>query len=171
MILILMRHGIAVEPGDPAFPSDHERPLSPQGRKRTIAAVRGMLELGIQPDRIITSPLRRARQTAEILGAEFSISGNQLTESAALTPDADPQQVTKELRGFSADECIILVGHEPHLSMLTSYLLTGEPDGMNVVFKKAAVCGLELSGETGEPRGTLQFLLQPRHLRAASDND
>ncbi|MBL8878418.1 MAG: phosphohistidine phosphatase SixA [Phycisphaerales bacterium] len=169
MRLLLMRHGVAVEPGDPAFPSDHDRPLSPQGRKRTIATVRGMLELGIKPDRIVTSPLRRARQTAEIVAAEFSIGGGQLSESAGLTPDADPQQIAREVRGYSADECVVLIGHEPHLSMLASHLLTGESDGMDILLKKAAVCGIELSG--GEARGTLHFLLQPKHLRAAADGD
>lgn len=171
MQLILMRHGIAVEPGDPSFPIDHERPLSPQGRKRTIAAVRGMRELGIKLDRIITSPLRRARQTAEILAAEFSIATGQMTESPSLAPDAPPAQTLRELRGSSADENVVLVGHEPHLSSFASLLLTGESSGIDLVFKKAAICGIELVLDTGEPRGVLQFLLQPKHLRAATEID
>lgn len=171
MLVLLMRHGIAVEPGDPAFPIDHDRPLSPQGRKRTIAAVRGMRKLGMRPDVVITSPLRRARQTAEIVAAEFGIPGGQMIESATLTPDAAPEQVIRELHGQTADATVLLIGHEPHLSSLASLLLIGDTNGLYIVFKKAAVCGVEWASDDGQQQGTLRFLLQPRHLRSSNDED
>ena len=66
MDLYILRHGKA-EPYGQAYPSDHLRPLMPKGRKRTKLSVKGMKAVGVNVDLIVSSPILRARQTAEIV--------------------------------------------------------------------------------------------------------
>ncbi|MBM3462072.1 MAG: phosphohistidine phosphatase SixA, partial [Armatimonadetes bacterium] len=67
MDLYILRHGIAYDHGHPDYPDDDSRPLTPKGRRRTRRIARGMRDLGLRFDAILTSPLPRARQTAEIV--------------------------------------------------------------------------------------------------------
>ena len=117
MNLYLLRHGIAAAKDDPAFESDSERPLTKKGIKKFRKAARGIERLGVSFDAILSSPLVRARQTAdivaEILGQESSVD-----EIPALAPDSSPEQLLSELSSVEGKEHVMLVGHEPFLGEL-----------------------------------------------------
>ena len=141
----IFRHGIAIDPTDPACPTDPQRFLTDKGKARTRAGARGLKAIGIAPDLIVTSPYVRARQTAEILREELAPE-TPLEESDALTPMADPTRIVELLRE-RAEQNVMCVGHAPHLDLLVAYLAgTDEPV---TSLKKAGCASLEV--RTGRP--------------------
>ena len=141
----IFRHGIAIDPTDPACPTDPQRFLTDKGKARTRAGARGLKAIGIAPDLIVTSPYVRARQTAEILREELAPE-TPLEESDALTPMADPTKIVETLRE-RAEQNLLVVGHAPHLDLLVAYL-TGTDDPVTSL-KKAGAASIEI--RTGRP--------------------
>ena len=162
MDLYLVRHAIAAERGDGAFPNDEERPLTPDGIHKFRLAARGLSELGMKPARIVSSPLLRAKQTAEIL-RDAVAKDVVITISPALTPNAEYGALIKAIAPY-ADEEVAVVGHEPHLSGLASYLLVGG-DAAMLEFKKGAVAHLKFPERAAPGAGSLEWLIQPGALR------
>jgi phosphohistidine phosphatase len=164
MRISLLRHGIAVDRGTPGYDDDSQRPLTAKGERRMRRAAEGILALKLSYDLMLSSPYRRAQQTADIVAQVLTISdGPRLV--AALTPDGDPRQLLEELR--SADHTpqnIMLVGHEPYLSRLCSTLLTGNPN-LSVAMRKGGLCTLELDTLRFGRCAQLIWLLTPRQLR------
>ncbi|MEA5565274.1 phosphohistidine phosphatase SixA [Anabaena sp. UHCC 0399] len=163
MEIYLIRHGIAEE--QQPFIKDEERKLTKEGRQKTEKVAQRMKTLGLQFDLIVTSPLVRARQTAEILlEAELS---SQLEESNHLAPNG---HISSWLdywlrpKNFNQDTQLALVGHEPCLSNWAEILLWGEVKG-GLVLKKAGMIGVKLP-EIGLPVGRSQmfWLTPPRYL-------
>ena len=151
--LLLLRHGIAQERGGPT--PEPLRALTPAGRTRTRAVVERLAELDLRADRLVSSPLVRARQTAELavaagLARELEIDG-------ALAPEGDALALVRSC----ADERLMLVGHEPDLGDLACRLL-GAPVGA-ITLKKAGLAVLVL-----QPVPTLRLLLVPKVLLAAA---
>lgn len=161
MDLYIMRHGIAVDRGDPDFPNDDDRPLTPKGRKRLRAIARGLRSLEITPSVVLTSPLVRARETAEILTTSLRVVEDALIESELLTPDGSIDELVSYLADLEGRGPVLLVGHEPELSGLISRMLVGN-DSLDVVLKKGAVAHLEWDPPG---RAMLRFLMQPAQLR------
>jgi phosphohistidine phosphatase len=114
--------------------------------------------------RIATSPLVRARQTAEILAGAFE-DGLPVEQLAALAPGGDPDDVVAWLHPRATGDCYALVGHEPDLCELTAYLLLDEIATF-FSFKKGGAALIEFDGPAGAGQGILRWLLQPKHLRA-----
>mgnify|MGYP003288396451 CR=1 FL=1 len=164
MRISLVRHGIAVNRGTPGYDDDSQRPLTAKGERRMRRAAEGMLALGLAPDVLLSSPYRRAQQTADIVAQVLKISvGPHL--SATLTPGGDPRQLIEELQSAGrTPQDMMLVGHEPYLSRLISTLLTGNPN-LPVVMRKGGVCTLELDTLRFGRCAQLIWLLAPRHLR------
>ena len=163
MRLSLLRHGIATERGSPGYEDDSQRPLTAKGQRRMWRAAEGMLALGVTCDLLLSSPYLRARQTAEIVAQVLKIAdGTHL--SATLAPDGNPKQLIEELRTDGRAQHIMLVGHEPYLSRLTSMLLTGSPN-LTVVMKKGGLCTLDLETLRFGRCARLAWLLTPRQLR------
>lgn len=158
MQLLLVRHGIAEDrrPGRP----DEERALTPRGRHRFEAAALGVLALGAQPVRVLTSPLRRARETAQIL-ADTCGGRIEVVQELAAGPGDD---LLRLLRGKDA----AAVGHEPWMSALCAWLVAGPsaPAGA-FAFKKGGIALLEGEPVPGGMR--LVAFLPPRVLRTLSD--
>jgi phosphohistidine phosphatase len=159
--LLLLRHGIAEErsPGRP----DGERALTPRGVERTCAVMARLVELDFACDQLLTSPLRRALQTAELAVAAGLAPGLGVAE--ALAPGGDPLPLLERSAGMSH---LALVGHEPDLGDLAARLI-GAPAGA-LVLKKAGVAVLQHhSGELG-PHGCwrLRVLLGPAQLLGGS---
>lgn len=167
MRLYLVRHGIAAN-ADGAAMSDAERPLTARGVEKTRAAARGMRALHVNPTLILSSPLIRARQTAEIVAAELSLPADRLRESRSLTPGADALAITRELLETAAAEVerVMLVGHQPHLAGLASLLLCGVDDGAALVLRKASLCEIDAPRDALVGGGVLRSLTQPKQLRA-----
>jgi phosphohistidine phosphatase len=162
MILYLIRHGIAVD--REAFEgADADRPLTPEGVRRMRRSARGLQRLGLQLDAVWTSPLVRARQTADILADVLSCK-ESLREEKSLEPAAAPSAVVDQLRGQSKDARIALVGHEPHLGQLATFLLTGSRRTI-IEFKKGGAAAIEITSFRRPPRANLLWLLTPRHMR------
>ncbi|MEH2328952.1 phosphohistidine phosphatase SixA [Nostoc sp.] len=163
MELYLIRHGIAEDKG--LGIKDEERSLTKEGRQKTEKVAQKLVKLGLNFDLILTSPLVRARQTAEILIAEKLSS--QLEESSHLAQDGQISSWLKdwlEPRNYSQNTQLAMVGHEPDLTSWAEILLWGEVKA-SLVLKKAGMIGIKLP-ETGSPLGRSQmfWLTPPKYL-------
>jgi phosphohistidine phosphatase len=163
MELLIVRHAIAVERGDPAFENDDERPLTPEGIHKFRLAARGLKEVAPKLDRIISSPLVRARQTAEIL-REVVSPHRKIELCDHLVPSGDLEAMVTFL-GQLGSETVAIVGHEPHLSGFTSYLLAGENGTAFLEYKKGGAALVNFPNEAAAGSGTLTWLIQPGALR------
>ncbi|MDY7012000.1 MAG: phosphohistidine phosphatase SixA [Cyanobacteriota bacterium] len=150
--LYLIRHGIAAERG--TYANDDERPLIEIGRKKTQKVARRLHAIGLRFDRILTSPLVRAQQTAQIL-QQAGLS-SRLEEFAALAPDGDFRAGLECLSRY-ADGTSAFVGHQPDLGNWAEMLLW-ESAEENLILKKAGLIGLRLP-ESGTPMGRSQLFL------------
>ena len=153
--LLLLRHGIAAER---IAGRDHpDRALTDRGRQRTLEVVRQLRMLDVQADALISSPYRRARQTAE-LAIQAGLAQSICLDSA-LQPGGDPWPLVSRLSG-----CCLLVGHEPGLSTLAATLIGAAPGSLRL--RKAGYCHLSWPAHLSDPRGQaeLQALLRPRLL-------
>ena len=164
MDLFIVRHGVAVDIGEQGVLSDEERMLSSKGRSRTQEVACGLNQLGCAPQLILTSPLVRARETAEILGDELSLDRSP-TELEELAPGRPASGMTEKLLEHP-ESAILLVGHMPDLSFLASYLLTGDEGRLDIAFKKAGVCLIRFFDRVTPGGGTLQWVLPPKPLRS-----
>jgi phosphohistidine phosphatase len=163
MNLYLMRHGIAVAGDQPGMESDSERPLTPKGVKRMRRAARGLRRLGISFDTILTSPLVRARQTAEIVAETLGLEG-QLEEISELAPESSVDRLISGLAGFHDKEHLLLVGHNPLLIRVFSFFISGK-DNLEIELKKGGLCCIETDGLPPSPPATLHWFLTPKQLR------
>lgn len=164
MILYFMRHGIAADRAEGGARSDdRERPLTPKGIKRMHKVAKGLTRLTLSCDRILTSPLERARQTAKIVAQALRLE-NRLEEIPQLSPDQSVQELLSCLGAHAGEKKILLVGHEPLLSRTVSFLLAGKA-GASIRFKKGGLCCLEVDGVPAQGRAVLQWALTPKQLR------
>jgi phosphohistidine phosphatase len=157
MEVYLLRHGIAEKtaPGG----SDAERALTQKGRQKLRQVLRLARGAAVNPSLILTSPLVRAVQTAEV-AAEIFAYRHEVVRTDALLPTASPQEVWQELRSHKNEPELLLVGHEPLLSQAASHLL-GTP-GLHLELKKAGLVRLSLDRFGPQPCGVLKWLLTPR---------
>ncbi|MGE0449009.1 MAG: phosphohistidine phosphatase SixA [Vicinamibacterales bacterium] len=159
--LYLIRHAIAEERG-PRWPDDARRPVSDAGARRMRRCAEGLAELGVTFDQILTSPLVRARQTAEIVAAAFE-PAPPVAVVASLAPDTAPAAVFADLERYARRRRVALVGHEPGIGELAARLL-----GMRraVEFKKGAVCRIDVAALPPTQPGSLRWFATPAILRA-----
>lgn len=163
MELYLFRHGIAQE-RKPDL-KEEERELTMEGREKTRKVAKRLYDLGLRFELILTSPLVRSRQTAEIL--QSSGLSSQITECSSLAPDGDIEtwlSWLEQQQTLSTDTQIAMVGHQPDLGQWAETLVWGENRSV-LVLKKAGIIGLKLP-ETGSPIGNSQmfWLAPPKFL-------
>jgi len=160
MKLYILRHGDAVEHGDSRY-SEDERPLTSKGTQRTKFLAHALREMEIEFDTILSSPLARARQTAEIVAHGLRHEkAPQLTDH--LAPSGSLEKLIGQIHGLHpAPAAVLLVGHEPYLSGLISLLCTGGP-GLGLSLKKGAFCRLEVDALSCGQCAALEWLLPPR---------
>lgn len=160
MKVYLLRHGDAVEAGDPQY-KDAERPLTPKGIQRTKDLAHALRQMEINFDLILSSPLTRARETAEIIVRGVKFAGKlELTD--ALAPYGSMENMVHQLTMVRpASASVLLVGHEPYLGGFISLLCTGGP-GLSLSVKKGALCRLEIATPLCGKCATLEWLVQPR---------
>jgi len=161
MELYLVRHAIAEDRADAG---DDERALTEAGRAKMIRATQGLRKLKVRPDLILTSPLRRACETAEILAQ--GLNRPKVEVSAELSPAADLKTVAPALRPHARLKAVMLVGHQPGLSELASLLLTGSERRLYVDFKKGGVACIEAELAEDATRCILRWLTTPKLLRS-----
>jgi phosphohistidine phosphatase len=161
MKLYILRHGDAGQNGDPHYPIDAERPLTAKGIKRTKSLAHALAGLDVTFDMILTSPLVRAKQTAEFVERGMKLHG-QLAVTAHLAPTGDIEKLIAQLNGIRPSlKSVLLVGHEPYLSHLISLLLSGGPD-LPVTLKKGGLCRMEVESLAPTKCATLEWLMSPR---------
>ena len=163
MEIYLLRHGVAVEHGTRGV-REEQRPLTPEGATKMRAAAEGMKNLGVTFDALLTSPLVRARQTADIVASVYGVK-DRLKALPALQPGSAVERLWAALKPYSGARRLMLVGHEPDLSQLAAVLLTGRPDGMNLQLKKGGLCFIEMTSLPPKGRGQLYWLLTSKQLR------
>jgi phosphohistidine phosphatase len=160
---ILIRHAKAGTRDPNSWPDDGKRPLSPQGREEQRAAARLMKRMGVQFNFLVTSPLVRARQTADIIAEAYQWS-EPPQEAEVLGHGCTAQGVVKLLSKFPPDATVALVGHEPELSQVAAALI-GRSGDAQISLKKSGVIGIRFEGSPAVGAGMLTFLLKPGHLR------
>ena len=158
----LIRHAIAEDRASFAGPDDALRPLTDKGIERMRRQADALARFCAGPAVIWTSPYRRARQTADILAAALGI--DRIESDEVLAPSGTPAKVADRLAAFDGEH-IMLVGHEPNLGILASYLLTADGTAVNFVIKKGSALALELDRKAaGIAR--LLWMMTPAQLRA-----
>lgn len=158
--LYLVRHAIAAERGE-EWPDDTRRPLTETGIGRFKEAVEGLAWLDVEIDEIFTSPLVRAKQTANLLAHGLSNKAAVKTLDT-LAPGHAPRIVMSELSKVAKRRRIALVGHEPGLGELAAHLVGS---GRALPFKKGGVCHIAVQGLTSRRPGELIWFLPPKVLR------
>lgn len=163
MRVILLRHGIAHDRADPECPPDPERALTADGQKKTRKVARGLREVGCTPTRVLSSPYRRAKETAQLVVDEFDLDQAQVTLTESLLPEAPPHELFQQLFAFhNADEEIVCVGHAPNLDKVIAVALTGERAPVTQLKKAGAA--LLLLEDLPRMKGALVWLMPPKVL-------
>ncbi|MBI2804105.1 MAG: phosphohistidine phosphatase SixA [Planctomycetes bacterium] len=158
MELYLIRHADALALGERGVTTDEARPLSEKGETQSEAVARALAKRGVVLDRLCTSPLVRARQTAEILLRVWARPELILETCDDLAPGSKPRKLGKYLLK-SAGEKLGLVGHMPDLGEFAGWLL-GEKK-MQIDFAKAGVAFINCADFPGKGLGDLKWLVTP----------
>ena len=163
MKVYLIRHGIAATRG--TYVNDDERPLIEKGIIKTKKVAQSLKEIGVSFDVILTSPLVRAKQTADIL-FEVGLS-SQLEIFSALSPGGNIQDfVTWQCHKNHQNKSVALVGHQPDLGMWAEMLVWGVAQGKMIV-RKAGVIGVKFSDDKNFiGNGELFLLIAPKFLNS-----
>jgi phosphohistidine phosphatase len=159
--LYLIRHGVAEERGE-AWPDDSKRPLTEEGTSRMRKAARGLSRLGIVFDVVLTSPLVRARQTAEIVAGGLAPRPS-LSNIESLAPDAGYAALMADLEKHARKPRIALVGHEPDIGELAARLIGSR---RSIEFKKGAICRIDVDELPPNGPGQLRWFITPKMLLA-----
>jgi phosphohistidine phosphatase len=158
MKLYILRHGDAVEHGDPRY-KENDRPLTQKGVERTKELAHALREMEIEFDAIVSSPLVRAKETAEFVARGLKFSG-KVDFTDHLAPSGSMEDLVNHIHMLRPDTAL-LVGHEPYLSSFISLLCTGGT-GLPIVMKKGGLCRLNVESLRCEKCATLEWLLPPR---------
>lgn len=157
MEVYLLRHGIAEDHA--ASGRDADRVLTEEGKRKLQKVMDRARKAGVNPTLILSSPLLRAIETAQI-AAEALEYKSEIARSNALLPNAAPRDVWAEIRAHRDEPSILLAGHEPLFSQTVAYLL-GSTRAM-VEFKKGALIRVDFAALGAEPRGVLEWMLTPK---------
>jgi phosphohistidine phosphatase len=158
--LYLIRHGIAAERGD-AYPDDSKRPLTNEGISRLKQIAAGLSRLGVSFDQILTSPLTRAKQTADVFAAE--VDGKPpISVAQSLAPGGKFPALIDDLSKYSRRSRIALVGHEPDLGQLAARLVGARAP---LEFKKGGVARIDVDSLPPTGPGHLRWFATPKMLR------
>ncbi len=168
MKLLILRHapaedrGIFATTGEP----DDIRPLTDIGRKKMRKAARGLHGVIPQIDLLAASPLARAAETAQIIGDAYGRL--TATEVQELAPGYAPESVLSWIKTQKGHDIVAVVGHEPDLGHLVSWLLTGKKQPI-IEFKKGAACLIEFPNGIVQGKAMLIWALTPSQLRALGE--
>jgi len=166
MKLYLLRHGAAENQS--ATGRDADRALTADGRQRTRLVAIELAKRGESPKRIISSPLHRAVETAEVIAGALG-SGIAPEQRDELAPGGRAYALVRQLVAEGAKK-VMLVGHEPDLSSL-ALLLLPHWSGASQGFDKSMVLGVRVRGAQSKRTATDwlevdgRFVLEPKHLR------
>ena len=158
--LYLIRHGVAAERGKD-WPDDSKRPLTPDGIARLRREARALNALSVGFDQIVSSPLVRTRQTADVFAEELKGKPPVVTADA-LAPAGTPAAVIQELVKHVRKARLALVGHEPNLGELAAELIGARAP---LEFKKGGICRIDFDVLPPKGTGRLRWFVTPKMLR------
>jgi phosphohistidine phosphatase len=158
--LYLIRHGVAEERGE-KWPDDAKRPLTADGIRKLRKVARGLARLGVRLDVVLTSPLVRTRQTAEVVAAAFEPRPHMINVDS-LAPGGAYPAILADLEKHARRSHVALVGHEPGIGELAARLIGSRHP---LTFKKGAVCRIDVDSLPPNGPGDLRWFLTPRVLR------
>src|SRR5260221_9830193 len=165
MPLPARRHGIAVPHGTPEAPED-ERPLTPKGETGFRVGARGRARICDRPDVLLSSPLVRARQTADIAAEAWGKV--EVTETDGLAGGSF-ERIATAVEKYADQQLVAIFGHEPDVSTAVARLL-GSSASERLTFKKGGAALLQVAGRMPEG-GARVWYLPPRVLRALAGDD
>jgi len=139
---------------------DYDRPLTPEGWTEMEKVAKSLKALGLPANRIFTSPLRRARETAEIVANRLKIP--MLEEWEELEPDGDKKALYDKLARMDKDSRLILVGHEPYLTSMIGEIIGTTPS--RLILKKGGLGKVRITSFTPNVSGELRWLLTPKMI-------
>ena len=158
MFIYIARHAWAGEHGDPRWPDDSLRELTPEGIERYIKVVKTLAERGFKPERIATSPYTRCRQTADLI-AKHVVSKPKIDELDALKPGSEIEPLLEWTRAQTgADVC--WVGHSPDVEYLATELI----GSAHLRFAKGAVAAIDIGPDVTPGDGQLNWLVTAKLL-------
>jgi phosphohistidine phosphatase len=162
--LYLMRHGIAAAADSLGSSEDSSRPLTPEGKLKLRTIAKGLSRLGAEWDWIVTSPLKRAVETADVIVEATGDSAPKDPCEALAPGDVSAHKVVSFLAQHPERSSVLLVGHEPSLSKLASEFV-GASHSANFAFKKGGCCMIAFDDFPSKSPGLLVWWLTPRLLR------
>jgi len=164
MELYLIRHGVAQQLGLKNDFTDERRTLTAEGRDRMREVARGLRKLGVQLDLLLTSPLVRAVETAELVADALGFSKKEIIQTSGLAPGGSAGELFAEIKSHTGVESAALVGHEPYLSELAARIVQSSGHfAMNL--RKGSVCSINVLETVPSFRGELVWLMTPKQLR------
>lgn len=163
MDLLIVRHAIAFDRDRNRWRDDADRPLSPAGIRRARKAAAGLKKLTSRPQRLLSSPLLRAKQTAQIL---TEVAGWPAAEEMPELSPGEPALAVLELLGSDRSKLTAVVGHQPELSQLLGACLLGGGGALPIEMKKNAVACVSFTGRPRPGHAALSWLATPKMLRA-----
>jgi phosphohistidine phosphatase len=163
MDLLIVRHAIAFDRDQHRWREDAVRPLSPAGIRRARKAAAGLKKLTARPQRLLTSPLLRAKQTAQIL---TDVAGWPAAEEVPELSPGEPVPAVLALLAKDRSKLTAVVGHQPGLGHLLAACLLGGGDSLSIEMKKNAVACVSFNGKPRAGHAALKWLATPRMLRA-----
>lgn len=168
MQLIVIRHAIAMEREEWAKSGrpDSDRPLTDTGRRRMRKNARGLQRVSPHPQLIATSPWLRAADTARVVAETLGVERMETID--AMLPDRHPRELAEWLNERADLTAVAVVGHEPHLGELVTWLIGGK-GGSNFEFKKGGASLLRFEDKVDAASGTLLWHLTPSQLRGLAD--
>ena len=164
MSLYILRHG---EAGKrlPTGSKDSERALTVMGKQEVEKVAEALSELGIKFDFVITSPLKRAYQTAEIVAKTLKVKKGKMKGWSELQPEGKRQELYSKLSQFKQESSILVVGHEPYLSTMICEVVFGNGSG-KVVLKKGGIARIDITSFQPNTKAELRWLLTPKLLKS-----
>lgn len=160
MKLYLVRHGIAIDRIGGEVKNDFQRHLTAEGHEETKLVAQALKKMGVRPDLLVSSPLVRARQTAEIFRDVLAQGKLDLTVNDLLAPGGNKGTLLASLKTKNAEE-IMFFGHEPDMTYLAQALLLLDSE-LDMPFKKAGVCRIDVADLPPTRPGRLKWFINPR---------
>lgn len=162
MDLYIIRHADAVALGERGVTKDADRPLSAEGEAQSRTVSVALQRKGIRLNKVLTSPLLRARQTAENMLRDWSAPAPELVMCDELAPGVRPRKLARFLRKIN-EQSVALVGHQPDLSEWAAWLIGGKK--AQIDFAKSGVAYIICGDPPRKRAGVLIWLLTPDWLR------
>src|SRR5918999_4079595 len=165
MDLFILRHGEAGKRSG-SRGSDSNRPLTAAGEKEITDIAESFKKIGIDFDVILTGPLKRAQQTADLVARRFKAQ-KKMRQVKELSPEGSKSDLYRMLSSFKEETSLLVVGHNPYLNEMISEVVADGKYG-RIDIKKGGVVRIRVTNLTPKFKGELRWLITPRLLKLIS---